>query len=99
VSRWIADAMPRLLRRYGVTEAWLFGSWARGDADRNSDIDLIVVTASDRPFVARFQDLPRLWQEAPAGLDLLIYTPSEFEVQRRSNRFVKHALRTGRRVV
>lgn len=32
-------------------------------------------------------------------MDLLVYTPSEFEEQRRSNRFVRHALRTGRRVL
>ena len=26
-----------------ITKAWLFGSWARGDQTRDSDIDLLVV--------------------------------------------------------
>ena len=30
-----------------ILEVWLFGSKARGDATEDSDIDLLVVTASD----------------------------------------------------
>lgn len=29
-----------ILRSYGVSKAYLFGSYARGEADENSDIDL-----------------------------------------------------------
>ena len=32
-----------LLRKYGVQEALLFGSYARGEADEESDIDLLVI--------------------------------------------------------
>lgn len=32
------------------------GSWARGDADALSDVDLIVVAPSTRPVVDRFRD-------------------------------------------
>src|SRR5439155_11484653 len=57
VARWLARRLPALLRRYGVEAAYLFGSWARGEADRLSDIDLIVV-ASLPPALRR--SLPRL---------------------------------------
>jgi predicted nucleotidyltransferase len=97
VARWIAKRLPTLLRRRGVEAAYVFGSWARGDADRLSDIDLIIVARSRRPFVDRFRDFPEILR-APAGIELLVYTPEEFTALRRTNRFVRHVLREARRV-
>ena len=91
--------MPVVLRSYGINEAYLFGSWGRGEADECSDIDLIVVAQSKRPFVERFRDYPELWMSAPTGIDLLIYTTEEFAMQRRVNRFVRHVLREAWRIV
>jgi len=99
VAQWLRRRLPALLRAYGIDEAYLFGSWGRGDADVSSDIDLILVAPSQRPFVERFRDYPELWQHAPTGIDLLIYTPEEFATQRRVNRFVRHVLREARRIV
>jgi len=99
VALWIQRRLPVLLRSYRVIEAYLFGSWGRGDADPYSDIDLIIVAPSRRPFVERFRDYPGVWQEAPTGIDLLIYTPNEFARQRRQNRFVRHVLRQARRII
>ncbi|TMA74903.1 MAG: nucleotidyltransferase domain-containing protein [Deltaproteobacteria bacterium] len=97
VSRWL-QSLPALLRRRHVSAAYLFGSWARGDADALSDVDLIVVAPSTRPFVDRFRDYPELLR-SPVGIDLLIYTPEEFSRERRRNRFVRHAVREARRLV
>lgn len=80
VARWLRYRLPTLLRAYGIGEAYLLGSWGRGYADASSDIDLIVVASSQRPFVERFRDYPELWQQAPTGIDLLIYTPEEFHI-------------------
>jgi predicted nucleotidyltransferase len=99
VARWIQRRLPTMLRRYGVEAAYLFGSWARDDADVYSDIDVMIVARSSRPFVERFLDYPELWRGAPAGIDLLIYTPAEFASQRRVNRFVRHALRHAKRII
>ncbi|MCL1984238.1 MAG: nucleotidyltransferase domain-containing protein [Methanomassiliicoccaceae archaeon] len=38
----IADLVRPIAERYGVASVMLFGSYARGDADRNSDIDLYI---------------------------------------------------------
>lgn len=35
------------LRAYGVARAWLFGSFARGEATESSDIDLLVEFRGD----------------------------------------------------
>lgn len=60
----------------------LFGSYARGDADENSDIDIMVV----EPVVAdRAQEMLRL-QDAVGWMgvdvDVLVYSEAEFEQRR-----------------
>ena len=40
----IADIIRPVAEKYGVISIILFGSYARGDADRDSDIDLYVET-------------------------------------------------------
>jgi len=54
-----------------------FGSVARGQADAGSDLDLIIVADTARPFFERFKDFAGLYDVWPR-LDLLIYTPEEF---------------------
>jgi predicted nucleotidyltransferase len=56
-----------------------FGSVARGDADAQSDLDLIIIADTGRPFFERFKDFAGLYEVWPR-LDLLIYTPDEFAV-------------------
>lgn len=55
-----------------------FGSVARGDSDAWSDLDLLIVAETDRPFFERYKDFDGLYAVWPR-LDLLIYTPAEFE--------------------
>lgn len=55
----------------------VFGSVARGDADAGSDLDLIIVADTTRPFFERHKDFAGLYEVWPR-LDLLIYTPEEF---------------------
>ena len=98
VTRWVHQRLPALLRKHRVSKAYLFGSWARGEEDEFSDIDILVVASSSRPFVDRFRDYPDVLR-APAGIDLLVYTPEEFAREQRVNRFIRHVLRQARRIV
>lgn len=72
-------AVP-LLRSAGVRRAIVFGSWARRKADGFSDLDLAVVMSTDLPRVERGALLAqRLEAALPTTVDLLVYTPEEFE--------------------
>ena len=77
----------------------LFGSRARGNHLATSDIDLIVVSKAFRGvgFLERpVQLLKLLYREGvEAPLDILCYTPEEFERKRREIGVVREALRTG----
>ncbi len=72
-----------------------FGSVARGDPDEWSDLDLIIVADTARPFLERFKDFAGLYDVWPR-LDLLIYTPAEFErMIAEENPLVLDAIREG----
>lgn len=81
--RYRLEELARLaegpLRAAGAERAVVFGSWARGTADGYSDLDLAVVLSTDRPLPERGNLLRDLFDALPVGLDLLVYTPKEFE--------------------
>ena len=43
----IVSAVKPLAEKYHIQEVYLFGSYARGDAERNSDLDFLVYGGSD----------------------------------------------------
>lgn len=98
LGRFLAELRP-LLAANGARRAYLFGSWARGEADRWSDIDVIVVAPTERPPVERFRDYLPAILAARVGVDLFVYTPEEFDSLLEEERpFLVHALR-GARVI
>src|SRR6266850_8330023 len=70
----ITQALPDL----GVKRVLLFGSLARGQVRGQSDLDLILIVDTGEPFVER---CARFYAalEPRIGVDLLVYTPAEFE--------------------
>ncbi|MEK7765293.1 MAG: nucleotidyltransferase domain-containing protein [bacterium] len=77
----IHSALPRLvegLKRFGARRVILFGSAARGDADAASDLDIIVVAPTDRPFAARLGDVVAFIPPDCPQVDVLVYTPDEY---------------------
>jgi len=88
-------------RRIGVAadahRVILFGSYARGQAGENSDVDLLVVAESDLPRFKRSRELYKLFRPYPFAMDLLVYTPQEVERGKRSPlSFVSAVLRNGK---
>ncbi len=86
----IVDHLARIPE---VERVILFGSYAAGRRDLFTDLDLLVVMASDQDFIHR---TAALYQQIPMGVDvdLLVYTPEEFERMKQGG-FVKRAVETG----
>lgn len=38
----IKEKIKPIAEKYGIETVWLFGSYARGEADENSDVDLLI---------------------------------------------------------
>ena len=92
----IRAALAPALRNGGASKAIVFGSYARGDADGYSDLDLIVVAPTERPFFERygpFFGVRDVWHK---GLDMLIYTEAELDEMLAERRpFIEIALEEG----
>ena len=52
----------------------LFGSYARGQADQNSDVDLLIIAESRLPRFKRSRELYKMFRPYPFGMDLVVYT-------------------------
>lgn len=103
-ARLTVDDIRRLavpsLRRHGAMQAFLIGSFARGSADAWSDIDLVVVMPTDRPFVERPLVLNDLLDDIPLAIDLFVYTPQEFSAGVERDRGIFHVVsREGVRIL
>lgn len=93
------SALVDRLRRYfagaDVERAVLFGSYARGEADDVSDLDLLVVERSELPFPERGRRHAPVFRLG-VGVDLLVYTPEELErLRREGSPLVARAEREG----
>lgn len=83
------------LRSYAPERVILFGSAARGDADKYSDVDLVVIKETSERFLDR---LGRVYDliDLDCAFDALVYTPQEFaKMQARENPFIEQVVREG----
>ena len=60
-----------IFRKYGVEKAYLFGSYARGDYNENSDIDIIIVAKNIRSLLIIGAILEALKQVLRKEVDLI----------------------------
>jgi predicted nucleotidyltransferase len=64
---------PFLAREFGVSKIGLFGSFAKGQSDETSDVDIVV--EFDRPIGFRFVDLVE-YLEGLLGRKVEVLTPA-----------------------
>jgi predicted nucleotidyltransferase len=83
VDRWSRDPSIKMII--------LFGSVARGDIHRGSDLDLIIVQETNKKFLSRLEPF---YRDAHIAMDILVYTPEEFAAMT-DGIFLKNALQDG----
>lgn len=82
---------------YQPDRIYLFGSWARGEEDDLSDVDVVVVKSTPLPFFDRLREVLRLLPAELGAVDVLVYTPEEFAaMQREGNAFAEMIVEEGR---
>jgi uncharacterized protein len=78
------EVVGRLKKEFSPEQIWLFGSYAWGEPDNGSDLDLlVVVTASNDSSVQRAQRAHRALSGLGIAKDVLVKTRSELERFRR----------------
>jgi predicted nucleotidyltransferase len=66
-----------------------------GDVHKSSDIDLIIVKKTKKKFLERLEEFYN-YLNPQVAVDILVYTPEEFEEMKENNPFIITALKHGR---
>lgn len=89
-------SLVEMLKPYAPQRIVLHGSLARGDWNRASDIDLIIVKDTKLPFTKRISEVIGLC-DTTMSVEPLVYTPDELAAMLEAgNSFLEKALRQGK---
>ena len=92
----LARTLRTIFEKYGILKAVVFGSFARGETSRRSDLDILVVQETDKRFLDRYDGIFAEIMDVIRGrdVDLLIYTPEELK-KMSDGPFIARALKEG----
>jgi predicted nucleotidyltransferase len=96
-ERTIRDAVERLLRAAPGSKVILFGSYARGEATEDSDLDFLVVEPEVKDALSEMVRLRKVLADVPASIDILVVSTKRFEYWKDTpNTVMFRALREGK---
>ena len=93
----ISEIVNKIASGYNPEKIILFGSYANGTPDEDSDLDLLVIKESDLPRPQRTAHVRKMIYGSMVPIDLIVYTPKEI-AESKDNRysFVNEVLNTGK---
>lgn len=86
----LTDAIDRIVSEFDPLRIILFGSWARGQARVDSDVDFLIVLPEVTNKRRATIDVMRALNELPISKDVIVTTPQE--IAERSE-MIGHVLR------
>ena len=93
----LPEMVKRIVRRFDPLRIVLFGSWARGDARPDSDVDLLVVLPHVEDKHRATVEILRALNGVPVSKDVIVTTPEEIATRGNIVGLVLHpALREGK---
>src|SRR5215472_15163197 len=73
----LADITRRIVEKFQPEKVVLFGSYAYGTPDLDSDVDLLVVMDSDEPMAQRIRRVTEVAKVRFLPMDIIVRTPVE----------------------
>ncbi len=84
----LARYVQLLREQYAPQRILLFGSLTSGEIREWSDIDLVIIKETERKFLDRIREVLQLLRPQ-VGVDILVYTPDEFDQLVQQRAFVR----------
>jgi predicted nucleotidyltransferase len=78
-KKTISNIVYRIVSNINPDKIFLFGSYATGQANEDSDIDLLVIKDTLEPKFKRSIEIQRLLIGSKLPVDIVVYTNEEFE--------------------
>jgi predicted nucleotidyltransferase len=93
----ISEIVNKIASGYNPEKIILFGSYATGNPNEDSDLDLFVIKDTDLPRPQRTVQVRKMIYGSMIPIDLIVYTPKEID-ESKENRFsfVYEVLNTGK---
>lgn len=96
VSKKIDDYVGEVVRKLNPDLVLLFGSFATGDINEGSDVDILIVAGFKEPFLDRIRTLMDI-NTFKIPIEPVGYTVKEFfEMKRKKNPFIIEVLEKGK---
>jgi len=78
----IDEVVSRIASKFNPYKIILFGSYANGTSNNDSDLDLLIVQDTDLPMHQRGFDIRMSLLGIMIPMDILVYTKSEFNEEK-----------------
>jgi len=97
LNRWL----PLLIAHEQPDKIILFGSYCTGQVGGWSDLDLVIIKETKASFLDRTRRILELLKllKPQVGVDVLVYTPEEFEQLSQERAFVRQEIVAKGRVI
>ena len=93
----IDEIVSGIAARFKPEKIILFGSYAQGTPDRESDLDLLIIQDTDLPRHQRGVDIRLSLIGGKIPIDILVYTSEEYNREKNDRHsFLHSALKTAR---
>ena len=94
LNRWL----PLLIAHQQPDKIILFGSYCAGQVSEWSDLDMVIIKETKAPFLDRIRQVIELLKPQ-VGVDVLVYTPQEFDRLSQERVFVRQEIVTKGKVI
>jgi uncharacterized protein len=95
----ISEVVRKIASGYNPDKIILFGSYAYGNPNEDSDLDIFVIKETDLPRPQRTVQVRKMLFGSLIPIDLIVYTPKEIEESRDNHfGFVYKVLSTGKTI-
>ena len=93
----LQEAISRIVEALDPERIILFGSYASGQPDENSDIDLLVIMETAKRPAGRIVAVSRTLSPRPFPVDIIVRTPEELDRDlKRVDPFMRDLVERGR---